>query len=284
MILRGPVGVYNAGPMKLYRTRDGAVLESGGRSRLLPGADWDDLFNRADPASAFEGAGETDFDPATALAPLVSQEVWAAGVTYYRSRDARMEESKEAGGGDFYAKVYDADRPELFFKATPHRTVGPGGTVRVRRDSRWNVPEPELAVAVNREGRIFGYTICNDMSSRDIEGANPLYLPQAKVYDGSCALGPGLLLAAGPLPAATEIGLEIRRAGDVVFGGRVALTQLKRPPEDLVGWLLRDNSFPRGCYLSTGTGIIPPPEFSLQPGDEVRITIPPVGTLVNPVA
>ena len=218
------------------------------------------------------------------LAPIGSQEVWAAGVTYYRSRDARMEESKAAGGGDFYARVYDADRPEIFFKSTPHRTSGHRQPVRIRKDSKWNVPEPELAVVVNSAGRIIGWTICNDMSSRDIEGENPLYLPQAKVYDQSCALGPCILVSEQMPPPATEIRIEILRAGQSVFSGKTALDRLKRSPESLVGWLLRDNSFPSGCFLSTGTGVVPGDSFTLQSGDEVRITIDPIGTLSNTVA
>jgi 2-dehydro-3-deoxy-D-arabinonate dehydratase len=274
--------------MRLYRTAKGAVLVDGKGARLLPDRDWDALLNRKGLAAylrkAAKKAPAARFDPARALAPLVSQEVWAAGVTYYRSRDARVEESKEAGGGDFYSRVYDAPRPELFFKASPHRVSGPGGKVRIRKDSNWNVPEPELALAVNHAGKIVGYTICNDMSSRDIEGENPLYLPQAKVYDGCCALGPGILVAEGPLPRSTPIYLEILRDGERAFEGTTTLAQLRRTPEELVAWLFRDNSFPHGCFLSTGTGIVPPNEFSLRPRDVVRITIEPIGTLANPVA
>jgi len=276
--------------MRLYRTKKGFVAEDAGRAGLLPDRDWDALFNRkglpAYLAKALKAAKPLKFDPATAplLAPLVSQEVWAAGVTYYRSRDARMEESKAAGGGDFYARVYEADRPEIFFKSTPHRTSGPRQKVRIRKDSQWNVPEPELAVVVNAAGRIIGWTICNDMSSRDIEGENPLYLPQAKVYDQSCALGPGLLVSEQMPAPSTEIRIEILRAGQAAFSGKTALDRLKRAPESLVAWLLRDNSFPAGCFLSTGTGIVPPDSFTLQPGDEIRITIDPIGTLSNTVA
>lgn len=277
--------------MRIYRIRDGVVVEEGGEAGLLPGADWDALFTRSDLLAHLKGEiGKArplpEFDPGGEgiLAPVVGQEIWAAGVTYYRSRDARMEEAKNAGGADFYARVYDADRPELFFKATPHRAVGPRAGIRVRRDSKWNVPEPELAVAVTPAGKIFGYTVCNDVSSRDIEGENPLYLPQAKVYDQSCAIGPGILLSDGMLPKETEIRLRILRGGKEVFNGATTLAQLKRTPEDLVGYLFRDNSFPRGCYLSTGTGVVPADDFSLGSGDVVRITIPPIGTLENPVA
>ena len=222
--------------------------------------------------------------PASLLAPIGTQEVWAAGVTYLRSRTARMEESKDAGGGTFYDKVYNAVRPELFFKGTPHRVAGPGTPVRIRSDSRWNVPEPELTLAINQHGRIFGYTIGNDMSSRDIEGENPLYLPQAKVYDRSTGLGPCLLITDEPLPPTTTIAITINRAGTAVFTGSTPISQIKRPFPELAEFLFRDNSFPRGAFLMTGTGVVPPDSFTLQSGDEIRITIEPIGTLVNSVA
>jgi 2-dehydro-3-deoxy-D-arabinonate dehydratase len=204
-------------------------------------------------------------------------------VTYYRSRDARMEEAKSAGGGDFYDRVYSAARPELFLKATPHRVVGPNGKVAIRRDASWSVPEPELTLLVTPSGKIIGYTIGNDMSSRDIEGENPLYLPQAKVYDRSCALGPCILLTESPLPPPTEIRLKILRAGKPEFSGSTTLAALKREPASLVEYLYRDNSFPNGCFLLTGTGIVPPDAFSLRTGDEIHITIAPIGTLINTV-
>ena len=215
--------------------------------------------------------------------PIGSQEVWAAGVTYFRSRDARMEESAESGGGDFYARVYDAERPELFFKATPHRVRGHRQPVRIRRDARWNVPEPELVLAICPRGKVIGYTIGNDMSSRDIEGENPLYLPQAKVYDGSCALGPGLLLTDEPLQSDTPIEIVIRRDGAIAVLGSTSLRQMKRTPQELADWLYREASFPNGCYLLTGTGVVPPSDFGLEAGDEVSITIEPIGTLTNVV-
>ncbi|MCX5659003.1 MAG: fumarylacetoacetate hydrolase family protein, partial [Planctomycetota bacterium] len=219
---------------KLYRTSAGIVAQEAGqpRGRLLSRLAWDDLFTAADAAglvrSALAGAPEAAIPADRVLPPLVSQEVWAAGVTYFRSRDARMEESSAAGGGDFYAKVYNADRPELFFKATASRTVGHGDSVRIRADATWNVPEPELTLAINAQGKIFGYTIGNDMSSRDIEGANPLYLPQAKVYDRCCALGPAILLSDKPLEASTPIELEVRRGDAVAFAGKTELANLKR--------------------------------------------------------
>ena len=217
------------------------------------------------------------------LAPVCRQEVWAAGVTYKRSKVAREEES--VGAAQFYDKVYTADRPELFLKAAAWRVVGPGGPVRIRRDGKWNVPEPELALVISPTNRIVGYTIGNDMSSRDIEGENPLYLPQAKVYDGSCAIGPVITLAAAMPPlAGVQVHMEIDRAGKRAFEGSTNLGQMARTPECLVEWLTRETSFPHGAVLLTGTGIVPPDEFTLAVGDEVRITIDGIGTLANRVA
>ena len=275
--------------MKLFRTRGGYAVECRDRVYRFEGSNWDELLANEDLQGTLRGliAGRDSghaLNPAEILAPIGRQEVWAAGVTYYRSRGARMEESKDAGGGSFYDRVYSAERPELFFKSTASRTVGTGGKVRIRRDSAWNVPEPELTLLVSPGARISGYTIGNDMSSRDIEGENPLYLPQAKVYTGSCALGPGILLSDEPLPASTEIAIEILRGGDAVFAGQTALTELKRDPQTLVSYLLRDNAFPDGCFLMTGTGIVPPSTFTLASGDLIRITIEPIGTLVNEVA
>ncbi len=275
--------------MKLYKTKHGPVLEERGEYYQLADADWDVLVNRDDHETVLTSMTRRamllpNFSPANdALAPIGRQEVWAAGVTYFRSRTARMEEAKSAGGGDFYDRVYNADRPELFFKSTPHRVAGPNQNVRIRRDSKWNVPEPELALVVNSLGRIIGYTIGNDMSSRDIEGENPLYLPQAKVYAQSCGLGPGILIGQKPPPPETEIQMEIIRAGATVFHGQTRLSELKRAPEELVEYLFRDNAFPYGCFLLTGTGVVPPDEFTLAAGDEIRITIEPIGTLVNHV-
>ena len=273
-------------PVKLYRTPQGIVVEVGDRYRRLEGLAWDALFTEADPLALLRertsGAREVEA-PGDVLAPLDRQEVWAAGVTYERSKSARMEEAKEAGGGDFYDRVYEADRPELFFKATAHRTSGPGQAVRVRADSRWSVPEPELALAVSAAGRVIGYAVGNDLSARDIEGENPLYLPQAKVYSGSCALGPCLLLQDDPLPTSTEIRMEIERDGQAAFADQITLASLRRTSEELVGFLFRDHAFPHGCFLMTGTGIVPPDSFALRSGDLVRITIDPIGTLENPV-
>ncbi len=270
--------------MKLYKTMQAAVVEKDHQFYEIPGVAWDELINRDDLAAYLEthlsstGAkGKED----VWLAPIGAQEVWAAGVTYYRSRSARMEESKDAGGGDFYDRVYQAERPELFFKATASRVVGHEQNVRLRADSRWNVPEPELTLFVTSNGKIVAYTIGNDMSSRDIEGENPLYLPQAKVYDGSCAIGPCLYVTNEPLPAETEIKMEIERQGEIAFAGSTTLASLKRQPSALVEYLYRETSFPNGCFLFTGTGIVPPDSFTLQEGDEIRITIEPIGTLSN---
>jgi len=274
--------------LRIFSTTTGLVLEQAGAyfSASRPFA-LDAIFESSDPGALIRSA-LADARPAAApgdlRAPLQSQEVWAAGVTYLRSKSARMAESKDAGGGTFYDKVYDADRPEIFFKSTPHRVAAPGTPVRIRADSTWNVPEPELTLAINSAGKIFGYTIGNDMSSRDIEGENPLYLPQAKVYDRSAALGPCIVIT-DTLPAATTvIAIEIRRAGAVAFKGETTVGQIKRPLPSLADWLFRENAFPHGAFLMTGTGVVPPDAFTLRSGDEIRITIEPVGTLVNSVA
>jgi len=274
--------------MNLYRTQDGPVVGQGNACYRISDIAWDQLLAREDTAQYLarrieEGRLAAIEEPQQLLAPIEGQEVWAAGVTYWRSREARMEESKSAGGGDFYDRVYSAPRPELFFKATAHRVVGQGGKVRIRKDSKWNVPEPELTLLISPAGKIAGYTIGNDMSSRDIEGENPLYLPQAKVYDGSCALGPRVVLTDRPLAGETEIHIQVRRNGGQVFAGKTAVSQIKRELPLLVEYLYRESSFPVGCFLMTGTGIVPPDSFTLQGGDEIAITIEPIGTLVNVV-
>ena len=271
-------------PITLYRTASGLVAQRGEDCFLLADLTMDAVFQHADPHSLLEpmlSYGKPVERPAELLSPIQSQEVWASGVTYLRSRDARMEESKD--GGSVYDRVYAADRPELFFKATPHRVVAPGAAVRIRADSKWNVPEPEVALAINTAGKIFGYTVGNDMSSRDIEGENPLYLPQAKVYLGCCALGPGIVVR-DPLPRETAIELRIRRGGAEVFSGATSVSQMKRTFDELAGWLMRENGFPAGCVLLTGTGLVPPNDFTLAHGDEVAITIASIGTLRNTVA
>jgi 2-dehydro-3-deoxy-D-arabinonate dehydratase len=231
----------------------------------------------ADLAGAVGAAGCTQL-----LAPIEQQEVWAAGVTYLRSKVARMEESE--GAARFYDLVYDSERPELFLKATPHRVSGPHTPVRIRADARWNVPEPELGLLLSPKMRIIGYTIGNDMSSRDIEGENPLYLPQAKVYSQACGLGPLILLEEdAPEHREFEIRLDIRRGGEVAFHGTTNTSQMKRTFAELASWLGRDNDFPHGAFLLTGTGLVPGDDFTLQPGDRITITVPEIGELTNEV-
>ena len=257
-----------------------AALKDGGMRPTLA-----QLLDAADPAAEVRGRlGKETFALAdvTLLAPVESQEVWAAGVTYKRSQVARMGESEAAA--DHYDRVYTADRPELFFKCVPSRVVPPGEPIRVRSDSDWTVPEPELALMVTPTGKIAGYTVGNDVSARDIEGENPLYLPQAKTYDGSCALGPWVRLADEPLdPAATTIDLLIERDGAEAFRDSTDLSQMHRSLDELVGWLTRDYTIGGGAVLLTGTGVVPPDDFTLEDGDSVSITIAGIGTLTNPV-
>mgnify|MGYP003974202007 FL=1 len=279
--------------MKLYKTKRGSVLQFEDSFRFLAGEeDWDTLLNRDDLRDHLSQAlGENEPSEEAALsaseevlAPIGSQEVWAAGVTYFSSRLARMEESSDAGGGDFYSRVYEADRPELFMKATPARVVDPGEPFRIRRDSEWDVPEPELTLFASSSGKIVGYTIGNDVSSRSIEGENPLYLPQAKTYDDCACLGPCFYVPENSLSSEAGIKLEIRREEEIIFEGETSLEQMKRTPEQLVGYLFRETSFSTGVFLMTGTGIVPGQDFTLQSGDEVSITIDGIGTLTNPVA
>jgi 2-dehydro-3-deoxy-D-arabinonate dehydratase len=277
--------------LKLYHLQNGLLLESRAGFHHLPGADWDHFVN---DDSLYDKAQRLAAEiPAVPLAdewlqkryvPAKSQEIWAAGVTYYRSKVGRQEESKTAGSSDFYARVYEAERPELFFKSLPHRAAAHGEAVHIRKDSVWDVPEPELTLMITSSGKIVGYTIGNDMSSRSIEGENPLYLPQAKIYDRSAALGPCLFIAAQPLAPDTEIALRIERAGQAVFEATVAIRQIKRSFEELASWLFRECSFPHGVLLMTGTGIVPGSDFTLQSGDQIHIAIDPIGTLSNWVA
>lgn len=272
--------------MKVYNTTRG-ILATPDETSWYPVecSGWDNLVSSQNPAVLARKALASRLtaapDPEEILPPIGTQEVWAAGVTYFRSRSARIEESKDAGGGTFYDRVYQAERPELFFKATARRVIGSGGDVRIRSDASWSVPEPELTLLLNPAGEIVGYTIGNDMSSRDIEGENPLYLPQAKVYDGSCALGPCVLLEDEPLPKSTGIALSISRAGAEIFHAQTTLAELKRDPRELARYLFRDNSFPTGAYLMTGTGIVPGDDFTLARGDAIAITIDGIGTLSN---
>jgi 2-dehydro-3-deoxy-D-arabinonate dehydratase len=275
--------------VRLYRTQQGPYLLNDNLYYRVEENSWDALITREDlhaycRSVVERGERTKGFASSTILAPIESQEVWAAGVTYYRSRSARIEESKDTGGGDFYDRVYSAARPELFFKATGSRVVGPNAKVRIRSDAKWSVPEPEMTLLISPKGTILGYTIGNDMSSRDIEGENPLYLPQAKVYDGSCALGPCIFVSPEPLPAKTRVEIQIVRDGEAAFSGSTSLSELKRDPKTLVSYLFRDNSFSHGCFLMTGTGIVPPDSFTLASGDQIRIAIEPIGTLANDVA
>jgi 2-dehydro-3-deoxy-D-arabinonate dehydratase len=278
--------------MHLYRSRSGNILVHN-NSAFLIDKEWDEILGADDLhadllrlASTAEKIDNNAFEEAknnTLLPPIGKQEVWAAGVTYLRSRDARMDESKESGGSDFYQKVYTADRPELFFKATARRVSGPGENVYIRRDSTWNVPEPELTLFINSSGSIQGYTVGNDMSSRSIEGENPLYLPQAKTYERSAALGPCIYVPAVPIDMGTTISLLIRRENNDVFASKVSLKQMKRELAELAGWLFKELKFPDGCFLMTGTGIIPPDDFTLKEDDVVSISIDNIGTLTNTV-
>ena len=268
----------------LARTTSGPLLERDGEVLLLRD-DWDDLF-RIDGLVEHLGNcdGMSPTAPPDRLKPVGRQEVWAAGITYFASRDARMEESAAAGTADVYQRCYDAERPELFFKATAHRVVGDGGEVRIRGDSRWNVPEPELTLAITQHGEVAGYTIGNDMSSRDIEGENPLYLPQAKTYDGCASLGPHITISDRPPPPECAIAISVERAeAGTVFHGTTTVARIRRTFAELVEHLRRDNSFPYGCFLMTGTGIVPPADFTLAPGDRIAISIDGIGSLHNSV-
>lgn len=278
------------GPVKIYHTANAIVIEQSGKFYRVANVAWAELLASDDLHGRLTALLQNDSKPCEPVSegeplypPIAEQEVWAAGVTYMRSRAARMEESKSSGGGDFYDRVYAAERPELFFKATPNRVVGHLGMVAIRSDAKWSVPEPELTLVISASGSITGYTIGNDMSSRDIEGENPLYLPQAKVYNRSCALGPAILVSDEPLSPSTQIHMDIRRNARSIFTGSTTLANLKRDPQTLVDYLFRDNVFPNGCFLLTGTGIVPPDSFTLLHGDEVRITIEGIGTLVNHV-
>ncbi len=277
--------------MKLYRTPFGVMIERDQKFYNYE-TDWntfindDNLYQKlidvTGSLTPVSNAQEILSQPM--LPPIQAQELWACGVTYFRSKVGRQEESKASGGGDFYAKVYEAERPEVFFKATSHRVVGHGEKVRIRKDSTWDVPEPELTLVVSSSGKIVGYTVGNDMSSRSIEGENPLYLPQAKTYDGCAAVGPCVLVTKEPISPQTKIALEIIRKGTKVYEGNVGIDQIKRKLEELVSFVFRECSFPNGCLIMTGTGIVPSHDFTLVSGDEIRITIDNIGTLVNTVA
>ncbi len=277
--------------MKAYKTNQGILIENDNQYYLST-KDWDsfitddDIYdNTLNLISKLEPVTNSDsLLNSEVLPPVGRQEIWASGVTYYSSREARIEESKDAGGGDFYDRVYHAERPELFFKSTAERAVGHKQEVRIRKDSKWNVPEPELTLVISPNAKIIGYTIGNDMSSRDIEGENPLYLPQAKSYDGAAAVGPCIWLSKEPISLESKIGITIVRNGKTVFEGETEVGRIKRKLTDLVHYLYKEMSFPYGSLLMTGTGVVPPDSFTLEHGDQINITIDAIGTLTNTVA
>jgi 2-dehydro-3-deoxy-D-arabinonate dehydratase len=274
---------------KLRLTSSDSVIGwiDGDHIRILKSSRISDLLHAPSPAAAIQRAVSADktvvpLTQAKFMAPLDHQEVWAAGVTYKRSQEARERES--AGAARFYDLVYSAPRPELFFKSPAYRVANPGDPVNIRRDSKWNVPEPELALVISPELKLVGFTVGNDMSSRDIEGENPLYLPQAKFYDGACSVGPCITLVdAMPKPDDITIQLIIERAGKAVFDGATKVSAMKRTFQELIDWLGKETSFPHGAVLLTGTGVVPPDDFTLAAGDVVHIDIAGIGRLTNPV-
>lgn len=279
--------------MHLYKTSKGNMLKQQENYFLLKD-DWDILINQPDlykhllqvSTSAETITGDEAINGINNYLqpPIGSQEVWAAGVTYLRSRDARMEESEDTGAADCYQRVYEAERPELFFKSLPQRVSGHGQPVHIRKDSKWDVPEPELTLYINSLGTIQAYTIGNDMSSRSIEGENPLYLPQAKMYERSAALGPCLLIIEEPITLATSIGITIHRNNQKMFDDATTLANMKRSLTELAGWLYKEMDFETGCFLMTGTCLVPPNDFTLQENDVVNISIDGIGVLTNTIA
>ena len=274
--------------MKIYKTAQGAIIEYKEQFYLEKNILWDELINRSElhefllALVSEKESTHVDLTKTEILPPLQSQEIWASGVTYYRSRSARMEESQD--GGDVYDRVYSAERPELFFKANIARTVGHLAEVYIRKDSKWDVPEPELTLFVNTRGEIQGYTVGNDMSSRSIEGENPLYLPQAKVYEKCAGLGPCIYVPDNGIDPLAKIKLQILRDNKLAFEEEIGIDQMKRKHTELVSFLFRECDFPYGCFLMTGTGIVPPNEFTLQVKDQVNISIEGIGTLTNFIA
>jgi 2-dehydro-3-deoxy-D-arabinonate dehydratase len=273
--------------MKFYKSSKDIIIEHEGKHYLAQTRDWDKLVNQENLFQKLQDElnpwNEINWSPHELHAPIGTQEIWAAGVTYYRSREARMEESKESGAAVFYSKVYEAERPELFFKSTHYRVAKPEGAVHIRKDSKWNVPEPELTLFINNKNQIVAYTIGNDMSSRDIEGENPLYLPQAKCYDRSAAIGPCLWVPEKPIDPDTKIKMSIERAGQTVFEGEISINQMKRTHDELAEYLTREMSFPQGVYLMTGTCLVPDDSFTLHIGDWVHIDIAGIGRLSNSI-
>ena len=278
--------------MKLFKTKEGNIVLAKNLAYVLPKTDWDNLLNNDDLFNDLKKflvnenrikLSEERLNKIL-LPPVKSQEIWASGVTYFRSKTARMEESKDTGGSSFYDKVYDAQRPELFFKSTPDRVKGPFEKVRIRKDSQWSVPEPELTLVISSTKKIIGYTIGNDMSARDIEAENPLYLPQAKSYKGSTALGPCIYVLDQPINPKTNLSLKIFRKGKQIFIGNSEVSKIKRSFSELIQFLFREMDFPKGCLLMTGTGIVPPDDFTLKVNDRIEISIEGIGSLINDVA
>ncbi len=277
---------------RIYKLKSGVLFEVNKKFYLEEGIkDWNDFINNDDlfhsviriVAGAKEVENGLQLIDEEVLPPIDKQEIWASGVTYFRSREARKEEAETTEGENFYEKVYDAVRPELFFKASAQRTVGTNDKVNIRKDSIWNVPEPELTLFVTSNSSIVGYSIGNDMSSRSIEGENPLYLPQAKVYERCAALGPCIAVSNKPIDSETRILMKIVREQSLVYEESVSINQMKRKHQDLVNFLFKECEFPYGCFLMTGTGMVPPKEFTLKSGDEISISIDSIGTLVNTV-
>jgi len=280
--------------MKLYNTINGIILEHNFSMYLINGH-WDSIVNRDNlegyllskvkTARQLTLAEEVNYlEDESIFPPIGHQEVWAAGVTYLKSRDARMEESHNSGAASLYDRVYDAERPELFFKATAARVSGHKQQVFIRKDSAWNVPEPELTLFINENGNIQGYTIGNDMSSRSIEGENALYLPQAKIYEKSAGLGPCLYVTSLPISGETAIKMIIRRDNVKVYEDATTVSRIKRSFTELTGYLYRECDFSHGCYLMTGTCLVPSPDFTLQEDDIIEISIDAIGTLINTIA
>ena len=278
--------------IRIYKTDKAIVIEKNNNCFIARETNWDQFINRDDLYQKIEQelkklktVGDNNWLQQQKIeAPIGTQEVWAAGVTYLRSKIARMEESEESGGATFYDKVYDAERPELFFKSTASKVIATNGLVRIRKDSSWNVPEPELTLVVTSSGKTVGYSIGNDMSSRSIEGENPLYLPQAKMYDGSASIGPCVLVTKSPISPDTIITISIERDGKIVFDGDTTIDRMKRKHDELVEFLFREYSYPVGCYLMTGTCVVPENDFTLYSGDVIKIRIDHIGELVNIVA
>lgn len=276
--------------MKLFKVDGEVLLQTPSALHRLDNQSWDALVNQEnlfDFLSVYASTHapiKSTIDDNKIETPIGSQEIWAAGVTYLRSKEARMDEAKDSGAADFYAKVYEAKRPELFFKSTAARCAGPDQDVFIRKDSHWNVPEPELTLFANAGGKIVGYTIGNDMSSRDIEGENPLYLPQAKCYERSAAIGPCLLVTAKPIDADTQIHMSIERSKAIVFSGSISINQMKRKHEELISYLFMEMDFPQGVYLMTGTCLVPPNDFTLVVDDLVHMSVDGIGSLRNKVA